>query len=143
LTIAYNRRFKTRGYYGRNYGQDYGQSYGPGYGRGWCHDWSGCFQEPEGYTYLGPCRCSHGPNAYWQEKQTGRIFRGYPGSGYGFCHEPGYGRGYGWKWREPSREDLTSEMNWLKQEKEELEKRIQDLEEELKEKEKEVKEDKK
>ncbi|MGB9907779.1 MAG: hypothetical protein ACPLRR_10395 [Candidatus Saccharicenans sp.] len=123
-----------RGYYGRNYGRGFGPGagpgYGPGYGRGWCHDWPDELKTPEGYSYLGPCRCGFGPHAFWQEKETGRIFRGFPG--YGGWFRPGYP----WPGRKPSEEDLKSELDWLKQAREDLEARIKDLEETLKKEEK-------
>lgn len=117
-----------RGYSGRHFGRGYGQGYGAGYGRGWCHDLPGAVRPPEGFTYLGPCRCGSGPHAYWQDKKTGRIFHGSPHYGTWF------GPGYGWPGREPSEEELKSELDWLKQQKEELEKRIQEMEEALKQK---------
>ncbi|HAR35899.1 MAG TPA: hypothetical protein DCR87_03135 [Acidobacteria bacterium] len=123
-----------RGYYGRHYGYGYGQGFGPGYGRGWHQNWRGQVQPPEGFTYLGPCRCGFGPNAYWQERETGHIFRGFPG--YRGWFRPGYAGPE----QEPADEDLRSELNWLKQEKEELETRIKELEETLKKKYKEEEE---
>lgn len=116
-----------RRYYGRHFG------HGPGYGYGAYYDPAGQVQSPEGYIYLGPCRCGFGPHAYWKDRQTGRVFRGSPG--YAGWFRPGYG----WPVQEPSVEDLSSEINWLKQEKEELGARIKELEETLKKKYKEEK----
>jgi len=89
-----------------------------GLGKGYGH-FKGWYPPPEGYTYLGPCRCGFGPHAFWQEKVSGRIFRGFPG------WQPGL--------RFDSRRDevLQAELNRLKKEKEELEKMILDLEAEL------------
>jgi len=131
---------RGRGNFGRHYGRGYdhdhgygsasgyGYGHGPGYGCGWSQNWRGQVQPPEGFTYLGPCRCGTGPHACWQEKETGRLFRGFPG--YRGWFRPGYVSPE----REPSKEDLLSELNWLKQEKEELEARIKELEETLKKK---------
>lgn len=117
-----------RRYAVRSHGRGYGQGYGPGSGRSWCHDWTGQVNIPEGYDYLGPCRCGFGPNAFWQDKETGRIFRAFPG------HAGRFKPGYSWTGRQPSEEDLKAELDWLRQEKEDLEKKIQELEESLKEK---------
>ncbi len=112
-------------YAGRYSRRGYGLGYGPGYGRGWHYHWPGAVRSPEGFKYLGPCRCGFGPHAYWQEEETGRVFRGYPG--YEAVPHPGYDRAE----KEPSPEELKSKLNWLKQKKEELEKRIREMEEKI------------
>ena len=73
---------------------------------------------PEGYTYLGPCRCGFGPDAFYRDK-SGRIIpaaqvcrRGIPTT--------------------PAAEEFETEMGQLRAEKAELERRIKELEEHLK-----------
>lgn len=44
-----------------------------GYKRGWKRERGLWRTNLEGYTYLGPCKCGAGPDAYYQEKRTGRI----------------------------------------------------------------------
>lgn len=95
---------------------------GYGMGRSW-RGAAGWWLKPEGYTYLGPCRCGFGPHGFWQERSTGRIFRGFPSYG-------------GWRvsplaYAHSEAEDLRSELNWLKKEKENLEIKIEELEAEL------------
>ncbi|MGQ9801699.1 MAG: hypothetical protein ACUVRL_08560 [Candidatus Saccharicenans sp.] len=114
-------------YYGSGYGFRHFHSHGYGYGRGfggydptrdygWCHE-PADVELPEDYEYLGPCRCGFGPDAYYRDKKTGRIFRGVP---YHF-----------WKGPETSEESLKDELEFLRREKEELEKRISEIEEKL------------
>jgi hypothetical protein len=112
-----------RGYFGGNYGCGRGRGYGPNRPG----NRSGRVREPEGFAYLGPCRCGLGPNAFWQEKESGRVSRGFPGAYVGRDYYPDFGRRRG----EPAQEDLRSELDRLKQEKEEMERRIRDLEAKL------------
>ena len=88
------------------------------YRRGWHRaNWA---PVPHGYTYMGRCRCGHGPHAF---------YRG-PGGNYVHAH------GVPW-WTTPttsSEVDLKAELDQLKEEKSYLEKRIQSLETQLKEK---------
>jgi hypothetical protein len=92
-----------------------------GYGRGWHRGrfWRyAAVSAPEGCTYVGPCRCGFGPDAFYQDK-SGRIVHA----------SQIYRRGI------PStltREDFEAEVNQLKAEKAELEKRIMELEKHLK-----------
>ena len=56
---------ELRGYGGGGYGRaGRGLGYGPGVGR--------VAQAPAGYTYMGACRCGHGPRAYYQDA-SGRV----------------------------------------------------------------------
>ena len=84
-----------------------------GSGRGYRHWWPK-IGAPEGYTYLGPCRCGIGPHAFYQD-QKGRIVPG----------RDLYCRGFT---PEPTKEDLKTELKALKQEEQELKKRIAELE---------------
>lgn len=77
---------------------------------------------PSGFTYLGPCRCGRGPHAYYQDP-AGRIIQAW--------HTPV------WGWLPPerkSREELKTEIDLLKRERDDLEKHLQDLEVEYKKK---------
>ena len=73
---------------------------------------------PEGYTYIGPCRCGFGPDAFYRDKSgtvvhaSQLLHRGVP--------------------QTISAQDLEAEVNQLKVEKEELEERIKELEGQLK-----------
>jgi hypothetical protein len=73
---------------------------------------------PEGYTYIGPCRCGFGPDAFYQDK-SGRVVHASQ-----LLH-----RGV---LQTISAQDLEAEVNQLKVEKEELEERIKELEGQLK-----------
>jgi len=84
-----------------------------GNGRGY-HRWQPRTAAPEGYTYVGPCRCGTGPHAFYQD-QKGRIVPGHDLCCWGFPPEP-------------TKEDLKTELEALKQEEQELEKRIVELE---------------
>ncbi len=72
----------------------------------------------QGYTYIGPCRCGFGPDAYYMDK-SGRILH---------VNEVLRDRFL------PTRveEDLRTELAWLKEQKAELDKRLQEIEEKLK-----------
>jgi hypothetical protein len=95
-----------------------------GYGRGlhrgrfWPHTPASV---PEGYTYIGPCRCGFGPDAFYRDKSGGVIHasqvyhRGIPAT--------------------PTKDDFEAEVDQLRAEKAELEKRIKEIEEHLKTKE--------
>ncbi len=94
-----------------------------GYGKGWHRGrglWKANIEAPEGYIYIGPCRCGFGPDAYYQEKRTGRIVHArqlfFSGIPYGAYNE-----------------ELREEMEKLRKEKEILERRIQELEKIVKE----------
>ena len=76
---------------------------------------------PEGYAYIGPCRCGCGPHAYYRDR-SGRVFH----ASQLYRVAPVI----------PIREDLTEELELLKEEKSLLEKKISDLENSLKEKQK-------
>ena len=96
-----------------------------GYGRGWHRGYRSWRQfpvsAPEGYTYMGPCRCGFGPDAFYQDK-SGRIVHA----------------SQVFRWGIPptlTREGLEEDVNRLKDEKSELEKRIKELEKHLKTKE--------
>lgn len=99
-----------------------GHGWGPGYGRGREYERTGRAGLPWRNDYLGRCWCGFGPHGFWQEKTTGRIFRGFPGSS-SRC-----GMVY-WTEPESSEEELKAELNRLRQEKEDLETRIKSLEE--------------
>jgi len=78
---------------------------------------------PEGYTYLGPCRCGFGPDAFYRDK-SGRIVhavqvrrRGIPTI--------------------PAAEGFEAEVGQLVAEKADLEKRIREIEKHLESKERE------
>ena len=93
-----------------------------GYGRGWHRGYQSREQitisAPEGYTYIGPCRCGFGPDAFYRDK-SGRIVHASQ-----LFH-----------WSIPpttSTESLEAEVNQLKKENEELGKRIKELEDQLK-----------
>jgi hypothetical protein len=73
---------------------------------------------PEAYTYVGPCRCGFGPDAFYQDK-GGRIVHAHQVYRWGVP-------------RTPRGENLETEVNWLREEKAELEGRIKELEERLK-----------
>lgn len=77
-------------------------------------------QAAHGYTYMGPCRCGHGPHAFYRD----------PGGRFANAH--------GVPWWTTSATladvDLKAELNQLKEEKSYLEKRIESLETQLKEK---------
>ncbi len=108
--------------YGRYYGagRGYGYGFGPCNGYGW-HNAPDSW-ETEDYEYVGPCRCGFGPDAFWRDKKTGRIVRGFPPY---FQEKP-----------EGSAEELREELEFLRREKEKLEKRLAQIEEELSRKEK-------
>ncbi len=94
-----------------------------GYGRGWNRGrgfWRNNIETPEGYEYIGPCRCGFGPDAYYREKRTGRIAhaRQLLSSVFPYRFED---------------ETIRSELEKLKKEKEILERRIEELEKNLKE----------
>lgn len=93
--------------------------YGPSRGFGWCHESYGA-GVPEDYEYLGPCCCGFGPHAFYRDKKTGRIFRGFP---HHFWPKP-----------EISEENLKDELEDLRRRKEELEKRISEIEAKLRQK---------
>ncbi len=75
---------------------------------------------PSGYSYIGHCQCGTGPHAYYQAPD-GRIV-----SAGQLCH-------FGFP-SAPSKEDLKTELEALKDEKHQLEKHIADLEKHLEEK---------
>ena len=96
-----------------------------GYGRGWHRGYRSWRQfpvgAPEGYTYIGPCRCGFGPDAFYQDK-SGRIVhasqiyhRGIPAT--------------------PTEEEFEAEVDRLKEEKTEVEKKIKEIKGHLKAKE--------
>ncbi len=114
------------GYGRKHYSFGYGQAFGGSFGRGWCRLRPFAVRHPEDFTYLGPCRCGFGPNAFWQEKKTGHIFRGL--LPYGAWFEAIYSGSS----REISADELKAELDWLKKEKENLERKIQEVEESLK-----------
>jgi len=73
---------------------------------------------PEGFTYIGPCKCGFGPDAFYRDK-SGRIIHASQ-----FFH-----------WGIPpttSTKSIEAEVNQLKVEKEELEKRIKEIEDQFK-----------
>lgn len=110
---------------GRYYGPGVGLGHFRGYGRGFGWDdpvgHSGWYCEAaetqikQDYEYLGPCRCGCGPDAFYRDRRTGRISRGFP---YRFRKSP-----------ETSEERLKDELEYLRQEKEKLEKWISEIEE--------------
>jgi len=85
-----------------------------GYGRSWnrCR-WPETII-PSGYTYVGPCRCSTGPHAFYQDR-NGRLVHGRS------LH-------HGIIPPEPTAEDLKAELEALTKEKQELQKRMEELE---------------
>lgn len=87
-----------------------------GYGRGRGGGWWGrpAVDAPEGYRYVGPCRCGFGPHAYYQDDR-GQL----------------YHTGHVHRWGVPLRtegDDIHAELESLKREKAALEKRLRDLE---------------
>jgi len=82
-----------------------------GYGRGW---FKPRMAHSSGYSYIGPCRCGTGPNAFYQGP-NGRIVPARQVYRSGF----------------PTiltKEDLKAELEVLKKEKTELENRIEEIE---------------
>jgi len=110
--------------YGKGY-RGYGHGPGYGHGQGFGHDprWSGpaAAQVPEGYRYVGPCRCGWGPNAFYQDA-SGRMVHAWD--------VYRWGRTAG---SAPTREVLKQEFEFLKAQKEDLERRLAELEKRLKE----------
>jgi len=96
-----------------------------GYGRGWHRGYRSWRQfpvsAPEGYTYMGPCRCGFGPDAFYQDKRGEIVhasqicYRGIPAT--------------------PTKEDFEAEVDRLKEEKTEVEKKIKEIKGHLKAKE--------
>jgi hypothetical protein len=78
-------------------------------------------QVPEGYRYVGPCRCGWGPNAFYRDA-SGRI-----------VHTWDVYRWRGAAGSAPAREVLKEEFEALKAQKEDLERRLAELEKRLKE----------
>ncbi|MEW6685926.1 MAG: hypothetical protein AB1393_06950 [Candidatus Edwardsbacteria bacterium] len=76
---------------------------------------------PEGYTYIGPCRCGSGPDAFYQDK-SGTVVH----ASQLFLRDAT---------QTIATEDAEAEVNQLRAEKADLEKRIKELEEHLKTKE--------
>jgi hypothetical protein len=72
-------------------------------------------------TYIGPCRCGFGPDAFYRDK-SGRIIHA----------SQVYHRGFP---TTPTKEEFEAEVDQLRGEKAELEKRIKEIEEHLKTKE--------
>ena len=89
-------------------------------GRFWPHTSASV---PEGYTYIGPCRCGFGPDAFYRDK-SGRIVHAAQ------VHRRGI-------LTTPAAEEFEAEMGLLRAEKIELEKRIKEIEGHLKAKERE------
>src|SRR4030042_6018200 len=93
-----------------------------GRGGGWHRGYRSWSQAPvgvlEGYTYIGPCRCGFGPDAYYQDK-SGRVVHASQVFRTGISPVP-------------TKEDFEGEVGRLKEEKAELEERINELEEHLK-----------
>ena len=87
----------------------YGYGWGRGFGR-----------TPQGYTYVGPCRCGFGPRAFYLDNQ-GRLLHASQVWGWsGWAPwAPGYAPGY-------------DETESLKAEKAALENRLKEIEERLK-----------
>ncbi|PIV70079.1 MAG: hypothetical protein COS08_02120 [Euryarchaeota archaeon CG01_land_8_20_14_3_00_38_12] len=88
-----------------------------GYGRGP----QGCYREPievpSGYSYIGPCRCGHGPDAYYRTPD-GRILHASQVSGTPIPLVIA-----------PTKEQ---EIEQLKAEKEMLERRLKEIDDTLK-----------
>lgn len=61
------------------------------------------------YEHIGPCRCGFGPHAFWMERSTDHIFRGFPRRA---------------RPVRPTVEDLRSELKGRKAGKEALQRRI-------------------
>lgn len=91
------------------------------YGRGWHKWWQIPVSTPKGYTYIGPCRCGMGPHAFYQDV-SGRIVHAWQLYRWGVPPTP-------------TKEDLESRLEVLKEEKAQLEKEIEELEKQIKEKE--------
>ncbi|MDI6784226.1 MAG: hypothetical protein QME64_09070 [bacterium] len=72
---------------------------------------------PQGYTYIGPCRCGCGPDAYYQDA-NGRILH----AAQVFATNPDM---------PISKSAISPAVEQMKQEKAVLEKRIQELESQL------------
>ncbi len=97
----------------------YGWGYGRGFGRGWGRGWWGLYgyRTPQGYTYVGPCRCGFGPHAFYMDS-AGRL-----------VHASQVWGGWVPPYPSPSR----SEAEDLKAEKADLEARLKEIEARLKE----------
>ncbi|HIC91624.1 MAG TPA: hypothetical protein EYP21_06125 [Syntrophaceae bacterium] len=92
------------------------------YGRSWYRGrwwWRPPVKAPSGYTYIGPCRCGTGPHAFYQGP-SGRIVHAWQLYHWGVPPTP-------------TKEELRSELEVLKEEKAQLEKRIEELEKQIKE----------
>ncbi|MEG8946964.1 DUF5320 domain-containing protein [Rosettibacter firmus] len=89
-----------------------------GYGKGW-HHWEKGIITPQGYSYIGPCRCGKGPHAFYQDS-SGRIVHA----------KELYRQRLSWG---HTKEDPKVQLEALKQEKEQLEKQIEILEKQIKE----------
>jgi len=109
-----------RGWYGYGRGGA-GYGWGYGYGRGWGWVGPAVPQVPEGYRYVGACRCGWGPNAFYQDASR-RIVHARDVYRWGGAAAP-----------TPTQDDLKAELEALKEEKQELEKRIAELEKQSKE----------
>lgn len=83
-----------------------------GAGRGWANS---PVASPEGYSYIGGCRCGFGPNAYYRDTSGSAVAASALFSS---------GRGAA-----PSRP--SDELVQLRAEKAELERRLRDLEDRL------------
>ncbi len=100
----------------------WGRGFGRGMGRGWWGPyWWGPYgyRTPQGYTYVGPCRCGFGPRAFYVDDQ-GRLLHA--------SQVWGWGTWYPWY---PG-STAQSEAEALKAEKGELENRLREIEERLK-----------
>ncbi len=101
------------------YGWGYGRGFGRGWwGRGWGRGWWGAYgyRTPQGYTYVGPCRCGFGPHAFYVDS-SGRLLHASQVWG-------------GWVPPYPSPQ---TEAEDLKAEKADLEARLKEIEARLKE----------
>ncbi len=104
------------GWYG--YGCGWGRGSGRGMGRGWWAPYG--YRTPQGYTYVGPCRCGFGPRAFYTDDQ-GRLLHASQVWGWG-----------GWTPWTPGYAPSQSEAKTLKAEKADLENRLKEIEERLK-----------
>lgn len=97
----------------------YGRGWGRGFGRGWWGAPYG-YRTPQGYTYVGPCRCGFGPRAFYVDSQ-GRLLHASQVWGWG-----------GWAPWVPGYVPGQNEAESLKAEKATLENRLKEIEDRLK-----------
>ena len=97
--------------YSRGFGRGW---WGRGRGRGWWGAYG--YRTPQGYTYVGPCRCGIGPHAFYMDPSGRLVHASQVWGGCGPLYPP-----------------AQAEAEDLKAEKADLEARLREIEERLKE----------